>query len=183
MLHKLSTLALVTTILLLSVGEARATITAQAQVDGSVFLDTYTRDQTVWETAGGVGVTGLLGYRLELGVVALTPEVGFNYCWFTDPYARGTLRVLGGGRVALPWKVEPSAFVHVGWGRAEGIDGDAVLFRHGLTLDAGLALDYEVLNGWSIGLQAGYNTLVAGTGSGTDVDHWFSLGVHTGFAF
>lgn len=180
---KLTITATVITVVLLCSATAQAKITAQAQVDGSVFLDEYARAESVWETDGGVGLTGLLGYRVDLGAVALTPELGFNYCWFSDPYDRATLRILGGGRVTLPWKVEPSAYLHMGWGRARGQDGDAVLDRYGFTLDAGLALDYYVLNGWSIGLQAGYNALLAETGSGTDVAHWFNFGVHTGFAF
>jgi hypothetical protein len=162
---------------------ARAQITVRAQVDGSVFLDEYARAETAWEADGGVGVTGLVGYRLDLGVVALAPEVGFNYCWFTDPYERDTIRVFGGGRLSLPWRVEPSAYLHLGWGTASGIDEDAVLHRHGLTLAAGLGADLRLVGAWSVGLQVGYNALVAETGSGTEAAHWVSAGANVGLIF
>jgi hypothetical protein len=170
-------------VLLLCTGTAQAQIAVRAQVDGSIFLDEYARAETAWEADGGVGITGLVGYRLDLGLVVLTPEVGFNVCWFTDPYERDTVRVFGGGRLSLPWRVEPSTFVHLGWGTADGIDQDAVLHRDGLTLAAGLGADLRLVGGWSVGLQAGYNALWAETGSGTEATHWVSFGANAGLIF
>ncbi len=162
---------------------AQAQVAVRAQVDGSLFLEQYNRAETVWEADGGVGVTGLVGYRFDLGAVALTPEVGFNYCWFSDPYERDTIRVFGGGRLSLPWWVEPSVHLHAGWGTANGVDHDAVLHRDGLTLASGLGADLRLRGGWSVGLQLGYNALVAETGSGTEVAHWLSFGANTSLVF
>jgi hypothetical protein len=79
--------------------------------------------------------------------------------------------------------VEPSVYLHAGWGTADGVDYDAVLHRDGLTLTAGLGADLRLVAGWSVGLQLGYNALVAETGSGTEVAHWISAAANASLVF
>jgi hypothetical protein len=110
----------------------------------------------------------------------VTPELALGYLRFADVYARDTLQILGGGRVALPGTLEPSLYLHLGWGKAHGVDVDAVLDRSGLTLEAGAGVDLRLGGRWILGVALAYNTLRAETGSGTDVAHWLSLGVHGG---
>lgn len=182
MTRKLTCVSLLVAGLLLA-SPARAQLTARVQLDGSAFFDAYTRAERVWETDSGLGLGGLLGYRLRVGPVELTPEVGVGYYWFSDPYKRDTLRVVGGGRVALPLRVRPALYLHAGWARAEGVDYDAVLQRRGPTVDVGVGLDYPVTRWWVVGLQLGYNALIADTGSGREVAHWINAGVASGFVF
>lgn len=169
--------------LVLSASEAHAGVVARAHLDGAVFFDQHVRAEPVWETAAGIGFTALLGYRFDLDRVALIPEAGAGYLWSNDRYSRKTVRVFGGGRLALPYRLEPSIVVHLGWGQASGTDDDAVLHRDGLSLATGLCLDLKLTFAWFVGVHLGYNALVAETGSGTETSHWISMGALTGIRF
>lgn len=162
--------------------DAAAGPIVSARLDGALMFEEYAREELVWETDTGYGVSGFVGYRLDLVGVAITPEVGASFARFTDDYERDAVRLFGGGALTLPWLIAPSVSAHAGWGRAEGVDDDAVLRRDGLTVDVGAGADISLAPGWSIGVHATYNTLLAETGSGTETGRWVTLGLRAGLA-
>lgn len=162
--------------------DAAAGPIVSARLDGALLIEEYAREEVVRETDPGYGISGSLGYRLDLAGVAVTPDIGASFARFTDPYEREALRLFGGGALSLPWLVAPSLSAHVGWGRADGVDDDAVLSRHGVTLDVGAGADVWLAPSWSIGVHATYNELIAETGSGAETSRWVTLGLRTALA-
>lgn len=174
--------AVVALVVVVAGADAAAEPIVSARLDGALLFEEYAREELVWETDTGYGVSGFLGYRLDLGGVAITPEIGASVARFTDDYERDAVRLFGGGALSLPWLISPSVSAHAGWGHAEGIDDDAVLVRDGLTLDVGLGGDVWLARRWSIGVHATYHVLLAETGSGTETGRWLTLGLRTGLA-
>ena len=125
----------------------------------------------------GSGARGRVGYRLNLGFLALTPEVGAGYLRLREGEA--PVRVFAGGELALRGFVQPSVHAHYGysWVRPGQV---------GPTYNLGGALDLSVPP-FRVGVHAGYVVVDSRVDRGAYVlatpVQWVELGLHTGLAF
>lgn len=98
-----------------------------------------------------IGIAGRLGYKLDIGVVSLTPEGMFEWDRFGED--DHVIRVLGGLRISGGEVFEPGIFGHAGWGRRNFSD----THDSGFAVDAGASLDFTAIPYLKIGAQAAYN--------------------------
>lgn len=119
----------------------------------------------------GFGFDARAGYRLGLGPVFVQPEVQFGYLSFNtdvDGFTGNLMQITAGGHVGLQGLVQPSAFVHLGYGRLSSsgpsdiTDGES-LASAGLLIDAGLALDIKIPY-VSFGGEVGFTDLTGDAG-------------------
>jgi len=128
-------------------------------------------------TKSGTGFNVRLGYKLDLLVLQLTPEIGGAYHTFTgDANAKFSQGIVG-GRLAFGKILEPGVYAHLGYGRVSELD----VSRSGATLDGGVTLDLTVLPLIDLGVHAGYDGLLA-KGSYQAFDTYV-LGVHGALVF
>ncbi len=110
-------------------------------------------------------VDGLLGYRIKLGIVELTPELDLTYL-----RSVGTLRIhdidwafqaAAGGRIGVEIGfVVPSAYLHYGLGTVQFNTQDLVsINKVGPYIEAGGAVDFRLADQVSLGVQVGYGSV------------------------
>ena len=129
----------------------------------------------------GTGFNVRLGYKVDLLVLQLTPEVGGAYHTFgasgdLDANAKFSQGIVG-GRLAFGKILEPGLYAHLGYGHVGG-DGGGV---SGATIDGGLTLDLTILPYIDLGIHGGYNGMLA-SGSHPAFDTYV-LGVHGAVVF
>jgi hypothetical protein len=129
----------------------------------------------------GTGFNVRLGYKLDLLVLQLTPEVGGAYHTFSgnsDGNANAKFsQGIVGGRLAFGKILEPGVYAHLGYGHVSA-DGGGV---SGATIDGGLTLDLTILPLIDLGIHGGYNGMLA-SGSHNAFDTYV-LGVHAALVF
>jgi hypothetical protein len=125
----------------------------------------------------GSGFNVRLGYKLDLELLQITPEVGGGYLTFGgDENAKFSQGIVG-GRVAFGKVIEPGMYAHLGYGHVvEGGVG-----RSGATGDAGVTLDLTLLPLIDLGVHAGYDGLLK-SGNAPAFDSYV-LGVHGALVF
>ncbi|MFZ5890897.1 MAG: hypothetical protein ACOY0T_07595 [Myxococcota bacterium] len=126
---------------------------------------------------GGKGLALRYGYKLDLLVLALTPEVGLGGYWFggeqTEPRL---LNGFLGGKVSFGKVLEPGLFAHVGYGSFKAFDES----RGGTTVDAGISLDLTMVPFIDFGVHGAYNAMLIKDAEAFD---WFRVGAHAALAF
>ena len=130
----------------------------------------------------GTGFNIRLGYKLDLLVLQLTPEVGGAYHTFgagSDGNANAKFsQGIVGGRLAFGKILEPGVYAHLGYGHVGADNGEG---HSGATIDGGLTLDLTILPLIDLGIHGGYNGMLA-SGSFPAFDTYV-LGVHAALVF
>lgn len=161
---------------LLASPDANAGITIHVEQDVGIL--------TSVDLEAGVGFSGRLGYRFDIGPLWLAPELGGGYLTFgdVDGQALHPSRMYGGGRVGLDGFVQPQLYVHAGYGWLGDL-GDVSL--EGALFEVGVAVDLRVLPVLGIGAHAGFtsNDNLHGGAQARDSFNWLSFGVHAGLTF
>ena len=132
--------------------------TAHAKSGTSIGVDIdYTNGIDEPAVSGGTGFNGRLGYKLDLVVLQLTPEIGGAYHTFAGDAGVKLSQGIVGGRVSFLKVLEPGIYAHLGYGHlaVAGTDG-----RSGATADAGVTLDLTLLPLVDIGIHGGYNAML-----------------------
>ncbi len=125
----------------------------------------------------GSGVGGRVGYRANVGIFAITPELGGSYLRLNQ--VETPMRGVAGGRLAIRGVVQPSIFAHYGL---------AIVHRdlRGTTFDVGGAVDFSA-SIVRVGVHGGYvsvrSTLDRGIDSVYTPLEWVELGLHAGLGF
>ncbi|MGC4090267.1 MAG: hypothetical protein QM756_20780 [Polyangiaceae bacterium] len=127
---------------------------------------------------GGKGLAARYGYKLDLLVLSVTPEVGAGAYWFGGAADARLLTGFVGGRAAFGKVVEPGVFAHIGYGSMKSGNFDAV---GGTTLDAGLSLDFTMVPLLDFGLHGAYGA--AFLKDADEAFDWFRVGAHAALAF
>lgn len=125
----------------------------------------------------GSGIGGRIGYRANVGVFSITPELGGSYLRLNQ--VETPMRGVVGARVALRGVVQPSIFAHYGLAIVQRDVG-------GPTYDLGGAVDFSA-SIVKVGVHAGYvavqSTLDRGIYSVYTPLNWVELGMHAGLGF
>jgi hypothetical protein len=128
------------------------------------------------DVGGGYGGALRFGYKLDLGICSITPEVGALYYSFGGVSERNMYGGIAGGRVGFLKVLEPSIFAHVGYVNLESYGKG-----QGNTLvDVGLALDLTILPLLDIGVHAAYSAV---TVKDANVFDWGRIGAHGTLSF
>jgi hypothetical protein len=125
----------------------------------------------------GTGFNVRLGYKLDLLLAQLTPEVGGGYHSFSGDGNAKFSQGFVGGRLAFGKILEPGLYAHLGYGHVSEVDDS----RSGATADAGLTLDLTILPLIDLGVHGGYDGLLK-TGNSPAFDTYV-LGVHGALVF
>jgi hypothetical protein len=128
--------------------------------------------------SGGTGFNVRLGYKLDLVVLQLTPEIGGAYHTFAGDAGAKLSQGIVGGRVSFLKVLEPGVYAHLGYGHLSGSIGDG---RSGATADAGVTLDLTILPLIDVGVHGGYNGMLK-SGDDRAFDSYV-LGVHGALIF
>ena len=112
----------------------------------------YTNGINEPHVGSGTGFNVRLGYKLDLLVVQLTPEVGGGYHKFSGDAKAGLSDGFVGGRLQFGKILEPGLYAHLGYGHLGVEEGS----HSGGTGDAGVTLDLTLLPLVDIGVHAGY---------------------------
>ncbi len=116
----------------------------------------YTHGISEPQVGSGTGFNVRLGYKLDLLLVQLTPEIGGAYHTFSGTADAKFSQGIVGARLAFGKVLEPGLYAHVGYGHL----GAALGGRSGATVDAGLTLDFTLLPFIDLGIHAGYNGML-----------------------
>ena len=131
---------------------------AQAKSGTSIGVDLdYTNGVEEPEVSGGTGFNARLGYKLDLKLLQLTPELGGGYHTFAGDAGPKFSQFIVGGRVSFLKVLEPGVYAHLGYGHLSPRVGDG---RSAATVDAGVTLDLTILPLVDIGVHSGYNGLL-----------------------
>jgi len=131
-----------------------ATRTAHAKSGTAIGLDwDYTSGIEESNVSGGTGFKVRLGYKLDLKVLQLTPEIGGGYHAFTGDAGAKLSQGVIGGRVSFLKVLEPGVYAHLGYGHLASSIGEG---RSGATADAGVTLDLTILPLVDLGIHGGY---------------------------
>jgi len=136
---------------LFSAGAAHASSGTALGVD----LD-YTHGINEFGVGSGTGFNVRLGYKLDLLVAQITPEVGGAYHTFSGDAGASFSQGIVGGRLAFGKILEPGLYAHLGYGH---LGGDFPGYS-GATADAGLTLDLTLLPFIDLGVHGGYNGML-----------------------
>jgi hypothetical protein len=107
-------------------------------------------------------VHGLVGYQLNFDILQLTPEVELTYLRSGEVLARRevewSFQAAAGGRLGVALgPVVPSIYAHFGLGTVSLSRQDLVThIKSGPYWEVGGALDFQLSEYFSFGLQAGY---------------------------
>lgn len=126
----------------------------------------------------GTGFNARLGYKLDLLVLQLTPEVGGGYHTFSGLAGAKFSQGFVGGRVQFGKILSPGLYAHLGYGHLSEVFGNA---HSGATGDAGVTLDLTLLPLVDLGVHAGYDGLLK-SGAYPAFDTYV-LGVHAAVIF
>ncbi|HYQ44562.1 MAG TPA: hypothetical protein VER11_21410 [Polyangiaceae bacterium] len=130
---------------------------AHAKSGTSIGVDLdYTNGVDEQAVSGGTGFNGRLGYKLDLVLLQLTPEIGGAYHTFAGDAGVKFAQGIVGARVSFLKVLEPGAYAHLGYGHLSSSLGEG---RSGATVDAGLTLDLTLLPLVDIGVHGGYNAM------------------------
>jgi len=138
----------------------------------------YTNGIEESNVSGGTGFKVRLGYKLDLKLLQLTPEIGGGYHTFTGDAGAKLSQGIVGGRVSFLKVLEPGVYAHLGYGHLSGSVGDG---RSGATADAGVTLDLTILPLVDLGIHGGYNGMLK-SGDYPAFDSYV-LGVHGALIF
>ena len=128
----------------------------------------------------GPGLMVTLGYSLDLYPLLLAPEIEVGGSIYPGEGPFGDARVMGGLRVGFTASVEPSIYVHAGYGFVDEHPVDAEPANaHGFAVDAGATLDGRLARELTLGGSLGYQGIVAGGSS----MHGIVAGIHLGVWF
>ena len=151
--------------------------TAQAGSGSRLALDLdYANGINEPSVSAGKGLALRYGYKLDLLVLALTPEAGGGIYWFGEPAEPRLLTGFVGGRATFGKVLEPGVFAHIGYGSVKAGDES----RGGTTLDAGVTLDLTMLPFLDLGIHAAYDAMLI---KDADAFDWFRVGAHAALAF
>jgi hypothetical protein len=140
---------------------------------------------------GGTGFNVRLGYKLDLLLAQITPEIGGGYHTFAGDANAKFSQGFVGGRLAFGKILEPGLYAHLGYGHVSE-DVPAVSFggqtigggsvgHSGATADAGIFLDLTILPLIDLGVHAGYDGMLkSGDYEAFDT---FVAGVHGSLVF
>jgi hypothetical protein len=123
----------------------------------------------------GPALAAFFGYSLDLYPLLLEPELELNAAIFPGDDWFGSIRAMAGLRAGVTLSVEPSIYVHAGY----GLVGSEELVAHGFAIDAGAALDGRLSREVTLGGALGYQGVVAGDSS----IHGIVAGLHASFWF
>jgi hypothetical protein len=131
---------------------------AQAKSGTTIGVDLdYTNGIEEPQVGSGTGFNGRLGYKLELAILQITPEIGGGYHTFSGDAGAKLSQGIVGGRVSFLKVLQPGVYAHLGYGHLSSALGGS---RSGATADAGVTLDLTLLPLIDVGLHAGYNALL-----------------------
>ena len=108
----------------------------------------------------GVGGTVIGGYSLDLEPVLLEPELAMGLEGYPGENALA-FRGMGGIRAGFTGPVEPSLFVHLGYGFIKPFGATGGPIMSAFALDAGVSVDYRPARWFTVGGSLGYEGLVA----------------------
>jgi len=152
---------------------------AHAKSGTSIGVDwDYTNGIEEPKVSGGTGFNVRLGYKLDLKVLQLTPEIGGGYHTFAGDAGAKLSQGIVGGRVSFLKVVEPGVYAHLGYGHLASSIGDG---RSGATADAGVTLDLTILPLVDLGIHGGYMGLLK-SGDNPAFDSYV-LGLHGALIF
>jgi hypothetical protein len=155
-----------------------ATSEAHAKTGTSIGVDLdYANGIEEPQVGAGTGFNGRLGYKLDLLVLQLTPEIGGGYHTFSGDAAAKFSQGFVGGRVSFLKVLQPGVYAHLGYGHLSTAYGS----RSGATADAGVTLDLTLLPLIDVGVHAGYNGMLK-KGDYPAFDSYV-LGVHGALTF
>ncbi|HET7543615.1 MAG TPA: hypothetical protein VFK05_27270 [Polyangiaceae bacterium] len=143
---------LATTFVFLAAGSAHAKSGTAIGVD----ID-YTNGIEEPSVSSGTGFNVRLGYKLDLKLLQLTPEVGGAFHTFSGDAGAKLAQGIVGGRLSFLKVLEPGVYAHLGYGHLSGNIGEG---RSGATADVGLTLDLTFLPLIDFGVHGGYNAML-----------------------
>ncbi|MEI9936481.1 MAG: hypothetical protein WDO69_04580 [Pseudomonadota bacterium] len=156
-----------------------ATQKAQAKSGTSIGVDLdYTNGIEESNVGSGTGFNVRLGYKLDLAVLQLTPEIGGAYHAFSGTADAKLSQGIVGARISFLKVLEPGAYAHLGYGHLSSNFGEG---RSGATADAGLTLDLTILPFIDLGVHGGYNGMLKS--GDNDAFNSYVLGVHGALIF
>ncbi len=151
---------------------------AHASSGTSIGVDLdYTHAISEQGVGSGSGFNGRLGYKLDLLLAQITPEVGFAYHSFAGVQDAKFTQGIVGGRLAFGKILEPGVYAHVGYGHLSEDIGS----HSGPTLDAGVTLDLTLLPFIDLGVHGGYNGMLAA--NNYPAFDTYVLGIHGALVF
>jgi hypothetical protein len=152
---------------------------ANAKSGTSIGVDLdYTNGINEPQVGAGTGFNARLGYKLDLLVVQLTPEIGGAYHTFPGDAGAKFAQGIVGGRLSFLKVLQPGIYAHLGYGHLSASVGDG---RSGATADAGVTLDLTLLPLLDLGVHGGYNGMLK-SGDSPAFDSYV-LGVHAALVF
>jgi hypothetical protein len=125
----------------------------------------------------GFGLGLRYGHEWDLVIISLVPELGVGYHAFSGRNDADVVTVVGGGRIAIGFVLEPSVYAHAGVGH---VATDTNAFTS-LAYDVGAALDLKVIPK----LAFGPHLTLAGVAGNEDRPpfSWMEIGGHLTFGF
>jgi hypothetical protein len=126
----------------------------------------------------GSGLGLRYGYKVDLLVLAITPELGLNYASYSGAAGVKYYRGFAGGRLSFGKVLEPGIFAHIGYGH---ISFDPDGGRSAPTVDGGITLDLTVIPVIDLGAHFAYCALLAKDGS--EALDTYIIGLHAALAF
>ena len=137
----------------------------------------YTNGINETGVKSGTGFNVRLGYKLDLLLAQITPEVGGAYHTFSGDGGVTFSQGIVGARLAFGKILEPGVYAHLGYGHLGSDFGG----HSGATADAGLTLDLTLLPFIDLGVHGGYNGMLK-SGDFPAFDSYV-LGVHGALVF
>lgn len=138
-----------------------ATHQAHASSGTAIGVDlNYTNGINEPHVGSGTGFNVRLGYKLDLLVLQLTPEVGGGYHTFSGDLSPHLAQGIVGGRLQFGKILEPGLYAHLGYGHLSGSFEGVDHGHSGATADAGVTLDLTLLPLIDVGVHAGYNGML-----------------------
>lgn len=125
----------------------------------------------------GTGFNVRFGYKLDLLVLQLTPEIGGGYHTFSGSADAKFSQGIVGGRLQFGKILSPGMYAHLGYGHLSAFGTG----HSGATADAGVTLDLTFLPMIDVGVHAGYNGLLK-SGDNPAFDSYV-LGAHASLIF
>lgn len=128
--------------------------------------------------SSGTGLALRYGYKLDLKVFSLTPELGGSYATFSGPADVEYYRGFAGGRLTLGKVLEPGVFAHIGYGH---VSAEPSSGRSALSLDGGVTLDLTIIPIVDLGAHVAYSGLLAK--DNLPAFDTYIIGLHAALAF
>ena len=179
MFRRLPSAVRILPVLVASVLVCAATREAHASSGTAVGVDlNYTNGINEPKVGSGTGFNVRLGYKLDLLVAQITPEIGGGFHTFSGDAKQKLAQGIVGGRLQFGKILEPGLYAHLGYGHLSGVFNNT---HSGATADAGVTLDLTLLPIIDVGVHAGYNGMLK-SGDYPAFDSYV-LGVHGSVIF